>query len=212
MTTTATRTESRGIVSEIVSEFDGVTGAADGHQPFLASGGEQAAVSLVVVMGVTGAGKTTVGRSLAERLQWAFIDADDLHPPANIEKMTAGLPLSDVDREPWLAALRAELERCVARGQRVVLACSALRASYRDALRPRNAPAHEVLVVQLDASPAVIAARVAGRRGHFMPTSLVASQFASLEAPATGLRLDASLPVPALVARIVTAVGGQDVL
>jgi len=158
----------------------------------------------VVVMGVAGSGKTTVGRAVAGRLGRRFVDADDHHPAANVAKMAAGEPLTDGDRAPWLAALGDLLRACRDRGEPVVLACSALRAAYRSTLLDGAGP-H--LLVHLDAPPDLIAARLAGRVDHFLPPSLAPSQFAALEAPAAGdaLVLDAALPVDVLVARIATA-------
>lgn len=128
-----------------------------------------------VVMGVAGSGKTTVGRRLAELLDAAFADADDLHPPANVVKMAAGTPLSDADREPWLVAVRDVL----AGEPPVVVTCSALKRGYRDVLRT----AGDVVFAFLDVTPAVAADRVGGRTDHFMPAGLVASQFETLERP-----------------------------
>jgi gluconokinase len=154
---------------------------------------------IVLVMGVAGSGKTTVGQRLATELGWSFADADDFHSAANIAKMAAGLPLTDADREPWLAALRRHIDDCLARGENAVVACSALKASYRAALigSPRD-----VRVVHLAASPAVIKARLAGRTGHFMPPTLADSQYAALEAPADALTVDAAQPPAGLVGEI----------
>lgn len=139
-------------------------------------------------MGVAGVGKTTVGRALAAALGWTFVDADDLHPAANIAKMSRGEPLDEADRGPWLAALRARLDR----GDDLVLACSALRAEHRHALAPAT-------FVLLDASDDVIAARLAGRAGHFAGPALLPSQRAALERPGDALVLDATRPVGELV-------------
>lgn len=133
----------------------------------------------VVVMGVSGAGKSTVGRLIAEHLGVAFRDADDFHPPANIAKMSSGQPLTDADRWPWLDAIGAHLAAHRARG--CVVTCSALKRIYRDRLR---AAAPDVRFVFLHGAMELVAARQAAREGHFMPASLVASQFATLEAPA----------------------------
>jgi len=132
----------------------------------------------VVVMGVTGAGKSTVGTLLAERLGVSFRDADDFHPPANIAKMSAGQPLTDADRWPWLDAIGAHLAAHAGRG--CVVTCSALKRAYRDRLR---AAAPGLRFVHLHGDMALVAARQAARQGHFMPPSLVASQFATLEPP-----------------------------
>ncbi len=133
---------------------------------------------LVVVMGVSGAGKSTVGQAIAAGLGLPFADADDFHPPANIAKMSAGAPLVDADRWPWLDAIGAHL--AAHRGQGCVVTCSALKRAYRDRLR-QLAP--DLRLVFLHGDAATVAARQAARQGHFMPASLVASQFATLEAP-----------------------------
>jgi gluconokinase len=130
---------------------------------------------LLTVMGVSGSGKTTVGAALAQHLRVPFADADDFHPAANVEKMSAGIPLDDADRTPWLHAIGAWQARHTGGG---VISCSALKRSYRDVLRAA-APAQ--FFVHLAGTPQVIARRVAGRPGHFMPASLVESQFATLE-------------------------------
>lgn len=134
---------------------------------------------LVVVMGVTGAGKSTVGGLLAERLGLTFHDADDFHPPANIAKMSAGQPLTDDDRWPWLDAIGAHL--AAHRGRGCIVTCSALKRVYRDRLREA---APDLRFVFLHGEASLVASRQAARQGHFMPASLVASQFAILETPA----------------------------
>ena len=132
--------------------------------------------SAIVVMGVSGSGKSTVGAALAQRLGVPFADADDFHPPANVAKMTAGIPLDDEDRYPWLEAIGDWLAAyCTSGG---VMSCSALKRKYRDQLRT-HCPQTEF--VHLSGSAEVIAARQASRPGHFMPPSLMASQFATLE-------------------------------
>ncbi len=133
---------------------------------------------LLVVMGVSGAGKSTVGGLIAERLGLSFRDADDFHPPANIAKMSAGQPLTDDDRGPWLDAIGAHLSAHRATG--AVVTCSALKRAYRDRLRDA---APGLRFVYLHGPQALIAERQAARQGHFMPASLVASQFATLERP-----------------------------
>jgi gluconokinase len=151
---------------------------------------------IVVVMGVCGCGKTTVGKALATALGWRFFDADDFHPPANIEKMAAGIPLTDTDRWPWLDRLAAELGAIERAGGHAVLACSALRQAYRD----RLAVAGDVRFVHLRGDRATIAARVAARPGHYMPATLVDSQFAALELPAEAIDVDITLTVADQVA------------
>ena len=132
----------------------------------------------VVVMGVSGCGKTTVARALADRLGWTFAEADDFHPASNIEKMEAGHPLDDQDRAPWLAAIRDWLRERAAAAQDVVITCSALKHSYRDVLRG-GGPG--VVFLHLDGDRETLARRMAGRSGHFMPGSLLDSQLADLE-------------------------------
>ena len=152
---------------------------------------------LVVVMGVSGCGKSTVGAALARRLGVPFADGDDLHPAANIAKMAAGQPLDDRDRAPWLASIGAWLAAHGATSG--VVSSSALKRDYRDALR-RHAPGLRFL--HLHGSPEVIAARQADRPGHFMPASLLASQFATLEAlgpDEPGLVVDVAASVEAIV-------------
>ncbi len=150
----------------------------------------------VVVMGVSGCGKTAVGSRLAQRLNARYIDADDLHPPANVEKMRAGIPLDDADRAPWLALLNARLRDAVAAGEAVVLACSALKQRYRDALA---AGVPELRFVHLAGSGEIIAARLAARQHRYMPASLLDSQFATLEPPAEAIVIDVALPLEAAV-------------
>jgi carbohydrate kinase (thermoresistant glucokinase family) len=134
---------------------------------------------VIVVMGTTGAGKTTVGELLAERLGWTFADADDFHPQSNVEKMKAGMPLDDADRAPWLQSLREAISAWLDRGENIVLACSALRRAYREVLRPGP----EVTFVYLKGSYEVIEKRVLARRDHFAKADLLKSQFETLEEP-----------------------------
>ncbi|TCH96783.1 gluconokinase [Roseococcus sp. SYP-B2431] len=133
----------------------------------------------VLVMGVSGCGKSTIGAMLAEALGLPFADADAFHPPENVERMSAGIPLTDADRWPWLDALGAWL---AAEERGGIIACSALKRSYRDRLRGW---VPGLAVVRLSGAPALIAARQGARAGHFMPPSLMASQFATLEPPGT---------------------------
>jgi len=138
------------------------------------------AAVVVVLMGVAGVGKTTIGRRLAAALGWSFYDADDFHSPANVAKMRAGIALDEADRVPWLARLRALIEDVGRRGGHAVLACSALRGAYREQLR---VPGVDVRFVHLTADPALLRARLAARRGHYMPATLLDSQLATLEPP-----------------------------
>lgn len=158
----------------------------------------------VVVMGVSGSGKTRIGRALAKALGATFLEGDDFHPPANIAKMAGGQPLTDADRAPWLAALNAALRQHAARGQRAVLACSALKESYRAQLGEGG-----VLLrfVYLKGTPALIARRVQGRKGHFMPVSLLESQFEALEEPADAIVVNAGQSVGRTVREVLAALG-----
>lgn len=149
----------------------------------------------VLLMGVSGAGKSTVGRLLAEALGARFIEGDDFHPPANRAKMAAGRPLEDSDRLPWLAAIAAELAR--SHGEDAVLACSALAQRHRAVL---IASCPEIRLVWLNGSPDLIAARMAARTGHFMPVSLLDSQLAALEPPVGALMADISAAPEDIVA------------
>jgi gluconokinase len=136
--------------------------------------------SILVVMGVSGSGKTTVGTLLAETLQWEFGDADKFHPRANVAKMKEGIPLTDDDRWPWLHAIAAWIDKTRAAGACGVVGCSALKRRYRDILIGART---DVRLVYLKGSEQLIARRMAARHGHFMPPSLLASQFAALEEP-----------------------------
>jgi gluconokinase len=134
---------------------------------------------ILLVMGVTGAGKTTIGRLLAQWLGWRFLDGDDFHPAANIEKMKHGIELTDADREPWLDAIHAELIKCAAENQNVVLACSALKGSYRK----RLAAGLDFRICYLKGTYDEIRPRLESRSGHFANEAILAGQFADLEEP-----------------------------
>lgn len=153
---------------------------------------------IVVVMGVCGCGKSTVGAALAQSLQWPFLDADDFHPAANVAKMSAGTPLTDEDRWPWLDRVAAELKKILERGGHAVLACSALKQAYRD----RLARAGDVRFVHLTGDYDTIASRLQSRQHRYMPATLLASQFATLEPPAEALEVDIRESVEAQVAAI----------
>ncbi|BAI74688.1 gluconokinase (plasmid) [Azospirillum sp. B510] len=145
---------------------------------------------IVVVMGVAGCGKTTVGQMLAARLGCGFSDADSFHPPANVEKMRAGIALGDDDRWPWLAALRRAMDGWLAEGASHVVACSALRQVYREILSPAGEPKGTVVFVHLTGSPELIGRRLRARQGHYMNPALLESQFATLEAPEDAIVAD----------------------
>jgi gluconokinase len=144
---------------------------------------------VVLLMGVSGAGKTTVGKLLASQMGWEFADGDDFHSAANVEKMRNGIPLTDADRAPWLESLRALIEGWIAAGQSGVLACSALKKEYRD----RLVVGSEVRVVYLKADRAVLRQRLLARHGHYMKESMLESQIATLEEPSGALVVDAGL-------------------
>jgi gluconokinase len=135
---------------------------------------------IVVVAGVAGSGKTTVGQALAGRLAWQFADGDSFHPAANVAKMRAGLPLTDADRQPWLAAITAWMDDIIASGQSAVLACSALKRRYRDELIGQR---EQAVMVFLTITQAQDEARLHARKAHFFHEPLMASQFAALEPP-----------------------------
>lgn len=155
----------------------------------------------VILMGVSGTGKTTVGRAFTDRFGWRFVDADDLHPPANKAKMARGEPLNDDDRWPWLDAVRRHLVDAVAHreGPGLIVGCSALRRVYRDRLRRPDEP---IALAFLQARYEDLRERLKRRGGHFFPLALLDSQFATLEPPTDdekAIPLDATRPVPALV-------------
>lgn len=158
---------------------------------------------IILLMGVTGAGKTTVGRELAGQLGWRFADADVYHSPANIAKMHAGIPLTDQDRAPWLQALHHAISAWLESSENVVLACSALKQSYRDML----VISPEVKLVYLHAGRELVADRLAARAGHYMNHLLVPSQFETLQEPAEAFTVDASQDVQEIVRKIRTSFG-----
>jgi carbohydrate kinase (thermoresistant glucokinase family) len=160
-------------------------------------------------MGVSGSGKSTVGAALAARLGWEFVDGDALHPPANVAKMHAGQPLDDRDREPWLDAIATQIDTWIERRTPGVITCSALKRRYRDRIIGDCA---NVRLIYLSGSREVIARRLAARHGHFMPASLLDSQFASLEPPGPdedAIVTNIDRPVAAIVDEIVTALSPQ---
>jgi gluconokinase len=154
---------------------------------------------VIVLMGVAGSGKTTVGRALAAQLGWTFRDADEFHPPANVDKMSHGLPLTDGDRRPWLAAIRAYIDETLARGDSAVVTCSALKERYRRIIVPDPAT---VKLVHLAGDFELIAERMRARDGHFMKPEMLSSQFADLEPPRDALTVDIAQPPEVMVAQI----------
>ena len=161
---------------------------------------------IAVVMGVSGVGKTTIGTALARELGWRFLDADDFHPPHNVAKMAAGQPLNDEDRQPWLAILNGELRELEHRGESAVLACSALKQSYREQLARGL---ERLQWVHLEGDIDLIRARLAQRRHRFMPAALLESQFAALERPHEAIVVDVSADMADCVAAIVSRVRGS---
>jgi gluconokinase len=150
-------------------------------------------------MGVSGSGKTTLGRLLSRELGWSFYEGDEFHSPANVEKMSRGIPLTDADRLPWLESLRNLIDRCIRREENAVIACSALKRSYRRILSGGHP---EVIFVHLKADPRLIAERLEHRDGHFASPALLASQLATLEEPEHALALDVSGSPQEIVATI----------
>lgn len=155
---------------------------------------------IIVLMGVSGSGKTTVGKELARQLVWTFVDADDFHPIANVEKMHRGIPLSDEDRRPWLAAIHQRLLDAAGRHESVVLACSALKHEYRDYLQHEEPD--RIAYVYLRGSEELIRQRLAARKGHFMNPNLLHSQFETLEPPANAIEVDIDPPPEQIAAEI----------
>ena len=158
---------------------------------------------IIVVMGVTGSGKTTIGNLLAARLAWYFADADDFHSAANKEKMHKGIPLTDADRLPWLAAIHDQIAKWLALKQNAVLACSALKRSYRQQIW--SGP--EVRFVYLKGNYELIAERLRARKGHFADEHILAGQFADLEEPSDAITVDIGAPPEEIVDEICRRLG-----
>lgn len=166
------------------------------------------AARVAVIMGVSGSGKTTIGKALAKRLGWRFQEGDALHPPENVAKMKAGQPLDDADRAPWLAAVAARIDEWRRRGECGIITCSALKRRYREIVIGDR---QDVRLIYLEGSRALIGERIAARHGHFMPPGLLDSQFAALEPPAPdedAITVSVDAPVGAIVARIAAALTG----
>jgi gluconokinase len=158
---------------------------------------------VVVLMGVTGTGKTTVGEALSARTGWPFADADDFHSAANRAKMHAGIPLTDEDREPWLESLHQQILTWLNNGVNGILACSALKQSYRAELTDGTGP-RAVRFVFLTGPPELIRERMEARHGHYMPESLLPSQLATLEPPSDAIEISIDQTVPAMVDQILS--------
>ncbi len=161
-----------------------------------------ASAAIHVLMGVCGCGKSTIGRKLAAARQVPYVEGDEFHPPENVARMAAGIALTDADRQGWLQALRDRLGEAASAGTGLVLGCSALKRSYRDTLR---AGAPNLLLVHLHGSPRLLASRMAARRDHYMPASLLDSQLATLQVPAAdehALSCDVAADADSIVADI----------
>jgi gluconokinase len=154
----------------------------------------------IIIMGVSGSGKTAVGKALAAKLGWDFYDADDFHPPENITKMASGIPLTDTDRAPWLDSLHDLISTLLNANRPGVLACSALKERYRQRLLEGN---EGVLIVYLKGSYGLIRTRMEARSSHYMKSSMLQSQFDSLEEPVNALTVDITLPIDKIVEQII---------
>src|ERR1700761_4505670 len=179
----------------------------DSERPMTAPAKTLALPAVLVLMGVSGCGKTTVAQILAERLHWAFEEGDALHPQANVDKMAAGHPLDDADRAPWLARIADWVDARLDAGESGVITCSALKRSYRALIDRRG---RGVEFVSLHGSRELIASRLAGRHGHFMPASLLDSQFATLEEPGAdepAIRVESGEPPEAIATDISHVLG-----
>jgi gluconokinase len=161
-----------------------------------------ATIRVVIVMGVSGAGKTTIGRALAESLGWPFHEGDDFHSPANLERMASGHPLTDADRAPWLLAIRQLIDGILQRGARGVVACSALRHRYRKTLTPEGSARDAVRFVDLEVPKEILRHRLSTRTGHFMTQALLDSQLAALERPTRAEIVDGTLAVDDIVREV----------
>jgi carbohydrate kinase (thermoresistant glucokinase family) len=188
-----------GLEAHPIETFFDLLDFDEGRDPVRRRAWELRPAQRVVIMGVAGSGKTTVGARLAAELGWRFADADDFHPPENVAKMAAGIPLDDADRAPWIAALAAHADDAARRGDDLVLACSALRAAQRDRLVTPH-----TTVVYLRADSALLHRRLAARTGHFMKATMLDSQLAALEEPTAdrALIIDAAQSADAIVATV----------
>jgi len=156
---------------------------------------------VIIIIGVSGSGKTTIGRLLSGELGWQYYEGDNFHPPANIEKLKNGVPLDDADRKPWLESLRDLIRNCLEQGDSAVVACSALKQRYRDFLLVDE----RVILIYLKGDYELIRERLSKRRGHFLNPNLLDSQFAALEEPKTAMQVDVSLSPAEIVKSIRSA-------
>ena len=156
---------------------------------------------VIIIIGVSGSGKTTIGRLLSGELGWKYYEGDDFHPPANIEKLKSGVPLDDADRRPWLESLRDLIRNCLEQGDSAVVACSALKQRYRDFLLVDE----RVILIYLKGDYELIRERLSKRRGHFLNPNLLDSQFAALEEPKTAMQVDVSVSPAEIVKSIRSA-------
>lgn len=163
---------------------------------------------IVILMGVTGTGKTTVGLALAQVTGWPFADADDFHSAANKAKMRAGIPLTDEDRAPWLVSLHDQIVQWANAGTDAILACSALKESYRIEMA-QNVPAKSISWIYLTGSECLIRQRMEARQGHYMPVSLLPSQIATLEPPKNAIEISIAQTVPEVVHAILSALAAN---
>jgi len=195
------RIASYGLSGKPIETFFDINEFDEGRDPVSTRAWELNEPRVILLMGVAGSGKTTVGRLLAQNLGWRFTDADDFHPPANVAKMSAGHPLTDDDRAPWLAALRAHIDARLAAGENTVIACSALKQAYRNTLIIDPGC---IKLVHLHGSRELLHARLLQRPGHFMKPALLDSQLADLAPPAYALVADIAQPpgeIAALIGR-----------
>lgn len=158
---------------------------------------------VVLLMGVAGSGKTTIGRQLADELGWRFADADEFHPPANVAKMSAGIPLDDADRAPWLAAIRLYIDTRLAKKENAVVTCSALKEKHRAVLRSDSV---QVKLIYLRGTREVLWSRISGRQGHFMKPAMLDSQLATLEEPTDAIVFDIAQSPAQIIAGIRSAI------
>ncbi len=187
----------------IVTMFDYID-FDEGRDPVTARAWELRAATIILLMGVSGSGKSTIGEQLAKDLGWIFRDADEFHPPDNVAKMSAGNPLTDTDRAPWLAAIRSFITAALGRGESAVVTCSALKEVYRSAAIP---DAQRVKLVHLTGEYDLILERMNQREGHFMKPEMLKSQLATLEKPTNALEIDIGKTPAAIVAEIRRSLG-----